>query len=103
MEQKFGEAPDDYLEYSSRVKMIRIEPDGFIFEINCGLAPSVRTLSAENFARSLREVYGVEAGDARLLKYMPPSFVRSLREVYGVEFKKSSQKSRQKAKRRSSS
>jgi hypothetical protein len=73
MEQKFGEAPDEYLEYRSRVKMSRTEPDGSVLEgyyLDVPLAPSVKALHNENFARSIRETNSAEHA-AYILENMP--------------------------------
>jgi transcriptional regulator with XRE-family HTH domain len=97
MTQKFGEAPDDYLEYRSRVKITTTEHDGTVFKVDSPIAPSVQTLHYENLSRSIREIYSAEDAARILALYVPKPSERSV--------KKPSKKprSQQKAKQRSPS
>ena len=63
MEEKFGEAGDDYSEYRSRVTVARKDAEGIIGEIHGPIAPSAFGLSLSNFIRSLREKHGQAVAD----------------------------------------
>jgi transcriptional regulator with XRE-family HTH domain len=91
MTQKFGEAPAEYLEYRGRVKVTITDDRGEVCEELHPFARSAWALRYDTALRSIR-AHSPEAADW-LAKNMPNPAKRRV--------KKSSQKSRKKAKRRS--
>ena len=73
LQEKFGEAPDDYLEFRARVKSVFTDPEGNEWESGGVLAPSLRDLHYENFARSVREKYSPEEAASILEDTSKPS------------------------------